>query len=373
MGRRGKSCFCGSCKCGETTVTADGTVTWISHTVADGVITRVENESSCKTYWVDSVSGGGAESGTGTEEDPWTNLNTVFSDTCIYTICNGGSEGSVGCPMIKVLVKGTIDYIIDGGSQDYLRRLVFEPWENAEITIDVDVSASGYGTAIANCVGCIFKNLDALATAVPDDGGQNACAFYYCSSSIFNTCIGSATIAATTVEGGYYGVQGFESCADSVFDLCSGICTGTHNESNAGMFGWGFGHNSNSTFYTCEGSSNISSNIGMIDAVDGFWECTSSVFNSCTGSGAGTATNGYAYYNGFHQCGLSVFSDCTGSGTGTGLPGSTGYGFQGCDSSSFDTCGGSSVTCGFYNCSPIGGSSTFTDCTATPTGSPCDT
>jgi hypothetical protein len=353
MGRRGRACFCSSCKCGETTITADGTVTWISHTVADGVITRVNNESPCITYYVDSVSGGGAESGTGTELDPWTNLNTVFSDTCIYTICNGGSEGSSGCPMVKVLVKGTIDYAVVGNSgQNYQRKLVIEPWDAETITINV----TGTGVtacAVKDCIGCIWKSTDAASTCT----GSASYGFYGCSSSIFNACTGTGTGNGTTFYSNGYG---FYYCNSSTFDTC----TGTGSGDDLGN-GYGFARCSSSTFDTCTGTGtgNVTGYSIYFGNGYGFESCSSSTFDTCTGTGTGN-DDGWGY--GFESCSSSTFDTCT----GTGISGSYGYGFSQCSSSDFNACGGVSTTCGFAGCSS---GSTFTNCTATPTGSPCDT
>lgn len=328
MSRR--KCCCSSCKCGETTITADGTVTWISHTVADGVITRVENESPCITYYVDSVSGGGAESGTGTELDPWTNLNTVFSDTCIYTICNGGSEGSAGCPMVKVLVKGTIDYSIGPGLGDYHRKLVIEAW--GESAIAISVSSSTTIKAVDTCVGVVWKRTNPTANVTLSYGNYGyAAGFCDCTSSIFNECnsSGNSNYDGESFGNGY----GFRGCSSSSYESCTG--TGISNDDgNSSSFG--------------------------------FRECSSSTFRSTSGTGTSNGGNGY----GFHSCGTSVFDTC--DGTGSSLSGYGGFGFASSGYSTFRLCVGAGdldeYSCGFYG----NNDSSFLDCTANPSGEPCD-
>ena len=306
MGSR--RCCCSSCKCGETTITADGTVEWFTHTVnEDGTITRVDHEGSCKTYYVDSASGGGAESGTGTEEDPWTNLNTVFSDTCIRIICNGGESGSVGCPKIKILVKGTIDYAVTGNPfWNYQQNLIVEPWDTGP-TISVISDTFGI-TAFTYIIGVVWKNFTVTAR----------CTF-------------------TGYEGGHGGI-GFDTCTDSAFDTMD-----------------------------VSGESSGANTVGTA-----FYSCSNSQFDGCTGHGHETDTTySYGYGIAFFYSDHSTFKNCSGTGTTTSTNGN-GCGFDGCTDSVFDTCSGNgtglNISCGFH----ANTSSVFTACTGTPSGSPCD-
>ena len=359
MGRRGRACFCASCKCGETTITADGTVTWISHTVADGVITRVENESPCITYYVDSVSGGGAESGTGTELDPWTNLNTVFSDTCISTICSGGSEGSVGCPMVKVLVKGTIDYAItNGGYSGYLDKLVIEPWDASTIEINITLTGISESYGVDNCDGCIWKNTNITLTGT-HSGSCAMYGFYSCSNSIFNECTCTITCTSTDPGGSQQSIaSGFYVCSSSAFDYCT--CTADSNSPVLSLYSSayseGYRNCASSTFYAC--IANITSDSSYVCEGNGYMNSGSSTYNLCTSTTTTTTAGTYTTTAcGVYNCPSSMFKDCTSTGTGNTTGGTgLGYGFNYCASSTFDTCTGNGYAtgtnqkaCGFYD------------------------
>ena len=339
MGRR-RCCKGSKCYCDEVKITADSTVTWISHDVEDGVITSVENEAPCVTYYVDSVSGGGSETGSGTEEDPWTNLNTVFSDTCIYHICTHASAPD-SCPKVKVLVKGDLDYAISGSiSRNYLHSLIIEPWGNDPISIDV--AGTGNITAVLSCWGCIWKNVQTTG-----NGTTGGYGFRNCKSSIFNDCNGSGLSTSSYAYG-----AGFYDCDNSSFDNCTSEGIGSASVSG----GCGFFRCHTSTYNNCVGEGTSAPYSG-----EGFYDCYYSTFNNTSGTGISTGYKG----RGYNQCYSSIFLKCTGIGTGA-----EGYGFYSCTQSTFDTCDGASTTCGFYVCSS---GSSFIDCSATPTGSPCDT
>jgi hypothetical protein len=307
---------CLTCSCGEVEKKPDSTVTWIDHNVEDdGTITRVECEFPCITYYVDSVSGGGAETGSGTEEDPWTNLNTVFADSCIKSLCS-----SFCCPMVKVKVKGTIDYTVSGGYYNFERNLVIEPWTSERITVTITKEKSQ--SAIRYCAGCIWKNTDVNVTGTSTGVYSiDIHGFFGCPSSTFDTC----NVTGTSINNGigYSNGFGFYNCASSTFDTCNGAGTGT---------GTSPGYN-----------------IG-----NGFYNCGSSTFDTCNGAGTGSSTStspsicaGY----GFFGCPSSTFDTCNGTGTGSSIvAGSlTRIGFYGCGSS-FINCDGSGTTCGWkYN------------------------
>lgn len=355
------------CECCETTITSDGTVSWITHSVSSGVITRVNHSGPCVTYYVDSASGGGAEAGSGTELDPWTNLNTVFLDSCIFAICSSCSN----CPKVKVLVKGTIDYTVVGGG-NYSLNLIIEPWGIG--TIPITVSGASV-KAVSLCVGCILKNF------VCTTSGSNAKGFSACGGCAFDTCIANASSSSSA--GGF----GFHNCGGA-FDTCNGAgvglfsslvngtgfhgCGGTFNDCIGTGTGTGGGvpdsGHTNYGFNDCGGDFDGCTGTGTgLFFGYGFFECGNS-FNNCSGNGIGTGTGtGTAGQgHGFNGCTGSIFDTCTGTGTGggTGNGGGTllrGLGFTACDSSTFDTCSGVGIAngtlcrqaCGFYiNVSP---------------------
>lgn len=355
MGRRGRACYCSTCNCSGTPTSADGTVTWISHTVADGVITRVDNEAPCKTYWVDSVSGGGAESGSGTEDDPWTNLNTVFSDDCIYTICTHATAPD-SCPMVKVLVKGTIDYATTGSAgNDYQLRLVIEPWDSSSVIITTSTSGSSIFRVLANCTGCVFKTIAVTHTTT---GSELTQAFYNCQSCIFQSCTSDGNSSHISSAPG-----GFNGCINSSFDNCE--CT--ENATSSSFVPYGVGECSGSTFYSCTATS-YNNGTTTTSSAFGFQNCGYSWFDLCTMTGISVTANGEG--SGVADCGNSIFSNCVATGTGYSAPFYRSCGFQLCRNSVFDTCDGTGTTCGFYDCAT---GTSFIDCTGTPSGAPCDT
>ena len=322
-----RKCCCCVCDDG-TKISADGTVEWITHSVSDGVITVVDHEGPCITYWVDSDAGDQTETGDGTELDPWININTVFADACINHICTH-QDSPDGCPKVKILVKGTIDYTVDGGSYNYGRNLVFEPWGVA--TIEISVSGTGTICGVTSCVGVIWKNTNAEGISSNSD----SYGFYDCKSSTFSTCIGTGT-------GTRYN-RGFHFCNFSTFNTC----TGTGTSASAGH-SFGFSYSHASTFNTCTGTGS-GSYYGY-----GFHFCHTSTFNTCTGTGSG---GGYGNGFGFYDCKSSTFSTCIGTGTSVAI----GYGFYDCSdltqSSTFNVCDGVGIltttptngrACGFY-------------------------
>ena len=347
MGRRGRACFCASCKCGETTIAADGTVEWFTHTVnEDGTITRVDHEGPCKTYYVDSVSGGGAESGTGTELDPWTNLNTVFSDTCIYTICT-----SDGCPKVKVLVKGTIDYAVVGNDgRNYLRNLVIEPWDAETITINVIDNSAGVNIcAVKNCIGCFFKNVTSTLDSSGNSSGDSECyGFLFCSASSFDSCTGASINNAIFSRS-----TGFDHCSSSQFDNCTAnAVVGSVDNVDIGT-AYGYAYCLNSTFRSCFGTGDYTSNSDGTGI--GFAGCETSIYYSCTGTGTSNTTVESKGF-GFNACDDSAFKNCSGVGDATGDGQKFACGFYFNDGASFSDCTTSDRIC----VDPWGSCATFT-------------
>ena len=293
-----------TCSCSGVPKTPDGTVSVFHHVVNDdGTITRVDSTFPCITYYVDSVSGGGAESGSGTEDDPWTNLNTVFSDNCIYSLCT-----TFCCPMVKVLIKGTIDYAIVGNAaRNYLRRLVLEPWSIA--TVEVDRTGIGSVYAIINCFGCVFKYFDVTSV-----GTTNGIGFWDCYYNAFDHCDSTGL-----------GV-GFSYCGSSAFDNCNGTGTGPSGFPTSA----GFSHNDDCTFKSCVGYA------AQNNTSDGWDWSDDCVFDSCLGTGAGVN-----WGFGFVTCVNAAFKNCEGiclgAAVGCGFAGNTGAAFIDCSATD---CGG---------------------------------
>ena len=288
-------------------------------------------------YWVDSASGDQAETGSGTELDPWINLNTPFNGVAgqgnqIYT------DTVTNCCHVTIWVKGTIDYETAGnGVRNYLKRLYLRPW-NIETVISTLASPSTNVSNFKNCNGCNWFNFDAVVT----DATSYAQGWNVCHSGEFNTCTFLGT--STYVTSGPYG---FTGCHTSTFNTCS-------NSINSTASCRGFDACHTSIFNSCEADSTCSVLSG---GGTGFNGCSSSTFNSCIG--AGTGATGY----GFNVCSSSVFDECTGTGSGN----SWAAGFKANTSSTFDTCEGYGYKVGAYSsyvaCGFLGNtSSSFVDC-----------
>ncbi len=251
-------------------------------------------------------------------DDTYTWALKVFDDDCIYNICI-----TDGCPKVKVLVKGTVDYIITSNlGRNYGRQLVIEPWGVGPIEIIASEAGLGLRRAVS-CTGCIWKNTNATHSAIRSSG------FGDCGSSTFDNCTGSGNGGA-----GY----GFVTCVSSTFDNCTGSGTSGGFSIAEGTGFWGC---NSSTFKACNGTGTASG--GNTGHGIGFASCDLSVFDTCTATGTGAATGaglGRATGLGFWDCVSSTFNNCTGTGVGDGFGISTGTGFDSCVSSAFDTCNG---------------------------------
>lgn len=340
-----RKCCCCTCADG-TEIKADGTVEWITHTVDSGVITVVDNEAPCKTYWVESAAGDQNETGTGTEDDPWININTVFGTSvgfdvdvvaCIKYICSN-QDAPERCPKVKVLVKGTIDYTVDGNSYDYERNLIFEPWDVERF--EVDVSSTGVVVAILSCVGVIWKNVDVLVETTTANIGDICYGFGLCTYSTFDNSTSTATSTADSV--------GIHGCNYSTINNF----TSTGTSVSASMGGGAIGINSctDSTFKNVSGIASITSSV-TIGTGWGIARCDRSEFDTCIGTGTGASTKvGPASAGsgiGFVNCDDSILYNCSGTGTGSSLgAAASGYGFNGNSNSTFASSHGIGATAG---------------------------
>jgi hypothetical protein len=313
----GYPCCCGTCSaCGDT-ITSDGTVTWFEHSVNEstGEITRNDLSGDCVTYYVNSVSGGGTETGTGTEDDPWTNLNTVLFDSCIYAICT-----TEGCPKVKVLVKGIINYRISGrgATYDYNRNLIIEPWSDDPATYPIEIEINAVNRAdvlaISNCRGHVFKYVNIICNS-EDNASLSKCpsavGFNYCPESSFDNCVVYCKAYGENTVCRIGNAFGFYNCTSSYFDNCVGSGEGDSGYCFGG--GIGFYECNESIYKTCEGYGKASGSSGNLMAF-GFRKCVSSAFHNCDGTAgpvAGYCGSGALGCCGFYQNTDSSFLDCT--------------------------------------------------------------
>ena len=272
------------------------------------------------TYYVDSDVGDQAETGSGTELDPWINLNTVFNNTAGQGKQIYEDITIRGCNVV-VWVKGTIDYSTTAYStRSYLQKLYLKPWEIEWVTCSASGSFSV--AVITNCVGVVWLNFDVTSTSTGSASGFNRC-----SSGIFNNCTG--TVFADGIDIVSAVNNGFNSCHSSTFNNCTGTATAYDNN--------------------------------YFNSAAGCSGCHSSTFNNCVATGTSYTVHGF----GFYSCYSSVFDSCEGSGTST----HNSYGYYFCYSSAYDTCTGNGYVtnssgcrkaCGFY----LNSSSSFLDCSS---------
>lgn len=295
-----------SCSCCSTTITSDSIVTWPSHSISGEAITRINNSAPAVTFYVNSVAGGGAESGSGTELDPWTNFNTVFSDDCIFDICVACS----GCAKVKVLVKGTINYVIVGNAvRDYARNLIIESWGGSGVTIGI--TGSSFTIGLLNCKGCIFKGFNVTVTVLATTSGD-AVGFRSCSSSTFDTCV--CTISGTNTDPDQFGATavGFQTCFLSVFFTCTGDATADESSQGDSAVAKGFDDCNSSVFDTCDATVDATAIADSFGAfATGFRANNNSAFDTCSGTATAQGSDNSNDCCGFYLNSGSSFLDCS--------------------------------------------------------------
>ena len=104
---------------------------WVFLTPDDPAISWRLEEIECLDFFVESKSGndrksgnrliGPEETGEGTKEKPWINLNSVFSTKRIQCLIE-----KYCCLYIRIQVGGVIDYYVDGLGQSFDGRLMIE-------------------------------------------------------------------------------------------------------------------------------------------------------------------------------------------------------------------------------------------------------
>ena len=327
----------------------------------------------------------------------------IFDDDCIYYICSRNEPPfNYDCSKVKVLVKGTIDYQIDGKGNypnywKYNRNLIIEPWTPSATAIVLD------GAQFSECKECIWKLVQSIAgsTHFSGCGGSafDACediGFYACYCSAFHECTGGFNTCAAGVSHtptystfkSCSSTTGFDYCGSSffewgpcVFDTCTvsgsgsvgfsynDICVFRNCDSSALGFYGGFTYCSYSTFINCTGGASPSQASGFYHCTNSeFAYCTARRFDVCTTSSFDhcTAIIDVRTYpqaaSGFYGCTSSTFSYCVGTGTGYGANDGnwtfprdwtgTGYGFVDCGYSTFEYCDGTGVSHGFGSGDP---------------------
>ena len=153
----------------------------------DGLDFTLE-EYRCFTFYVNSRSNGTlqgpTETGDGSKENPFCNLNSIFSSNkflCyIQNFC---------CQYVKVIITGTIDYYIDGRGRNFAKKLILD----FHTALIINWSKEKHGlsvTVVQNCVGVVFSNFE-FTTAINHSKTQSdgqVDIYTYCFSGCTN-CI----------------------------------------------------------------------------------------------------------------------------------------------------------------------------------------
>ncbi len=362
-------CCCYKCELNgppDCSTPTNGKAKWFTHSVASGVITRNNHTEECYTVWVNSTSGGVAETGSGTEADPWVNLNTPFSNTCIKNACSADVQY---CRKVKVLIKGTVDYLVDGHDFNFKSNLIIEPWGASRQTIGWSDNTSAHAMRDSRAV--VWKHID--FTRTNSAGGIHTCYTPYYATFDDCTFYAEASVADGYADGVSGGYAAFDGCTAMAKSLGSGWLGGGPSWAMA------FSGLPASTFHDCIGTAStpdaaeVAAFVGPSSAFDGctgtgaagnaivwpdsgtghgFYNSSGSTFRTCTGTGSGVIGVG------FTDNATSVFTSCVGSGTGHhATQDSFGYGFYNNTSSTFNTCDGTGAAtggaccraCGFWN------------------------
>lgn len=141
---------------------------------------------SCITCYVNSKSNGTlegpTETGDGSKENPYCNLNSVFkSDKFSCMIQN------YCCLFVKVIITGKIDYYLNGQGKSFNKKLILD-FQSALI---INWSKDKHGlsmTIVKNCNGVVFNNFSfttAISNTVTESTGQ-VDIYTYCFSSCSN-------------------------------------------------------------------------------------------------------------------------------------------------------------------------------------------
>lgn len=189
----------------------------------DGLDFTLE-EYRCFTFYVNSRSNGTlqgpTETGDGSKENPFCNLNSIFSSNkflCyIQNFC---------CQYVKVIITGTIDYYIDGRGRDFAKKLILD----FHTALIINWSKEKHGlsvTVVQNCVGVVFSNFE-FTTAINHSKTQSdgqVDIYTYCFSGCTN-CIFYNNTGEIRMKNSVSGTNANDHAALYVeyFKGCSGV------------------------------------------------------------------------------------------------------------------------------------------------------
>ena len=326
---------------------------WVDHEVdSDGRLVRVVRESPALAVRVDSLPGGVAETGDGTPEHPFVNLNSVrerFNDCLIRAL---GCAGAV----ISVTVTGTVDYelsLTGGAAGD---TAVYD-FTGAEVGGSALVECQGSGTRVVRGLqgpysifggtvnGTVYNDCSWWGPPPVERSRLMrravGCAFDRCDFSADRSFFGS--FVSCTVAGGSFCVSGAPPF--------SGIsrCVVSGSVISGGLAGdertaWGAVVNAReSVFEECSVSLRCNVRVSNDDQ-GGSWyldayagavtSCSACAFDRCSASV--TVVSGGFHHLCFQGCGFylnsnSVFAHCSGNYVAEGYCTHSGFRAIGCD------------------------------------------
>ena len=171
-------------------------------------------EYPCITYYVNSKSDGTTtgpqETGDGSKENPFCNLNTIFKSDKFICLTS-----SFCCLCVKVIITGTIDYYLNGRGRNFHNRLILD--FQTDLVLNWNKDKHGLSmTIVQSCVGVNFNNfhfITNISNQVTNSPGQ-VDIYTYCFSGCSN-CV-------------FYNNTGEISMRNSV--------TGTHANDHAALY-----------------------------------------------------------------------------------------------------------------------------------------
>ena len=310
---------------------------WIDHELgSDGKLLRVSRSLPALSVTVSSLAGNVAETGDGTNERPFVNLNSVaerFGDCMIHAMRCAGT-------MLSVTVTGTVDYPVrlTGGSgglpagrED--RDVVLYDFGGAVFTSAAAVERAGYGAivirdwsapraAIRRCEKMVFDRCSwgGLSAGVSAMRRATDCAFDECfcsAGSFFDSMVRCTVAGGRAVAAEVAAIRAAESCVFSGVSVgCSRMTPGGGAVTNCRA----------SLFEECSASAEFELAGLLADNIFGaVYDCASCTFDRCaaTVSTVGSPANSASCQQGcaFWNNSGSLFNECLGNSVCVGACG----------------------------------------------------
>lgn len=308
---------------------------WTGHSVdAAGHLLRVERETPALAVRVDSLPGGVDETGDGTAEHPFVNLDSLrrrFSDCLIHALNCAGVT-------LSVTVTGTVDYgtYLPGGSSG--DSVVYD-FSQAEVGGAALFRNADPGTPVirnlrapcsifgSNTAHTVFNDCSWGAPAVSFNRmmyGAHGCTFDRCTFDTVNHTF--TLLDNTTFAGGSLQTSGGNALQYASRCVLSGVTVVCEEELNYPYYGYAAIYNAReSVFEQCSASLICRVNAWADDSPNSDWfnaaravavtSCVACVFDRCDASvtlGSGGFRHLCFQACGFHANSASVYNECRG-------------------------------------------------------------